>query len=112
MTRNHDDPKLPKARARGLSRRAILAGGTAGAATVAAGSASAQSPFGWLENLVDLVRLDLSQQPIEVHLKILRFCKLEQMEMLVEIANDVLVLHVGRIRHEPPLSQTGGDESR
>jgi murein L,D-transpeptidase YcbB/YkuD len=51
MTSNHDDTKRSPARTFGPSRRAILAGGTAGAATVAAGRASAQSPFGWLENL-------------------------------------------------------------
>ena len=51
MTSNHDDTKRSTGRARGLSRRAVLTGGTAGAALVAAEGASAQSPFSWLENL-------------------------------------------------------------
>ncbi len=51
MTSDNDDTKRSTTRAIGISRRAMLVGGTAGAATVAAGSASAQSPFGWLENL-------------------------------------------------------------
>lgn len=51
MTSDNDDTKRSTTRAIGISRRAMLAGGTAGAATVAAGGASAQSPFGWLENL-------------------------------------------------------------
>lgn len=53
MTSNHDDTKRPTGSARGLSRRAVLAGGTAGAATAVASGASAQSPFGWLENLAN-----------------------------------------------------------
>jgi murein L,D-transpeptidase YcbB/YkuD len=50
MDRNDDDPVRPQKRARPLSRRAVLA---AGSATLAAGPAAAQSPFGWLENLAN-----------------------------------------------------------
>ena len=32
------------------------------------------------------------------------------MDFLFEIADDVFILHVGRERHEPALSQPGGDQ--